>query len=128
MAVVEITKRLERLRRICLAYPETNERPSHGMPTFFVRDKSTFVMLAADHHGDGRVAMWCAAPDGAQEALTVAEPDRYFRPPYVGARGWIGVRLERPDWKVVESVVDDAYRKVAPRKLLALLSEGSAPR
>jgi hypothetical protein len=115
------TKTLARLRTICLAFPETNERLSHGTPTFFVRDKSSFVMVWNDHHGDGRFAMWCAAPNGAQEALVASDPERFFRPPYVGHRGWIGVRLERPDWKLIAGVVDDAYRRIAPAKLVALI-------
>lgn len=119
-------KTLERLRRICLAFPDTNERLSHGAPSFFVRDKSPFVMLMDNHHGDGRFAIWCAAPDGAQEALVAADPERFFRPPYLGHRGWIGVRLERPDWKIVAAIVEDAYRRIAPAKTSARI--GSPPR
>jgi hypothetical protein len=112
---------LARVRKICLALPETSERLSHGAPTFFVGSKPTFLMFAENHHGDGRLAIWCAAPDGAQEALVAADPERFFRPPYVGYRGWIGVRLERPDWKLVEGIIEDAYRRVAPPKFIALL-------
>jgi hypothetical protein len=116
---------LARVRRICLALPEATERLSHGAPTFFVRDKLTFVMFHDDHHGDGRLAIWCAAPPGAQEALVAAEPDRFFRPAYVGHRGWIGLRLDRDlDWDEVEVVVEDAYRTVAPKTLVAKLDEG----
>ena len=71
---------MTKVRRICLALPEVNERPSHGAPTFFVRDKKTFVMFHDDHHGDGMLAIWCAAPDGAQEGMVRAEPERFFRP------------------------------------------------
>ena len=114
--------RLERLRRICLALPETTERLSHGSPTWFVRDKKTFVSYLDDHHGDGRLAIWCAAPPGAQEMLVREEPDRFFRPPYVGHRGWLGVRLDRDlDWDEVATIVEDAYRVVAPKKLVAQL-------
>ena len=81
--------------RICLALPETSERLSHGSPTFFIREKKTFVMYLDDHHGDGILGIWCAAPDGVQAALVEAEPERFFRPPYVGHRGWLGVRLDR---------------------------------
>jgi hypothetical protein len=109
------------VRRLCLAYPETSERPSHGAPTFFVRSKTSFVMFVENHHGDGRIAIWCAAPGGAQEALVASAPEHFFRPPYVGARGWLGVRLERPDWKAVAALIDDAYRTVAPRKLVEAL-------
>ena len=112
---------LARVRKICLALPETSERLSHGAPTFFINGKPTFLMFHENHHGDGRLAIWCAAPDGAQEALVAADPERFFRPPYVGYRGWIGVRLERPDWKLVAGIIEDAYRRVAPPKLIALL-------
>jgi hypothetical protein len=113
---------LARVRRICLALPETTERLSHGAPTFFIRDKKTFVMFHDDHHGDGRLALWCAAPPGAQEALVAAEPDRFFRPAYVGHRGWLGLRLDRDlDWDEVVAVVEDAYRTVAPKTLVAKL-------
>ena len=113
---------LDRLRRICLALPETTERMSHGEPTFFVRDKKTFVTYA-DHHHDDRLAFWCAAPDGFQSMLVEAEPERFFVPPYVGHRGWLGVRLDvQVDWDEIASVVDAAYRVVAPRSLLAELA------
>jgi hypothetical protein len=109
---------LERIRDICLGLPETNERPSHGHPAFFIRDKKTFVMYMDDHHGDGRRALWCAAPEGAQEMLLSAAPETYFRPPYVGHRGWIGIRLDRgvPDDEVA-GVIEDAYLTVAPKSL-----------
>jgi hypothetical protein len=113
---------LARVRKLCLALPEVNERLSHGAPTFFVRDKKTFVMFHDDHHGDGRLAIWCAAPPGAQEAMVQAEPERFFRPAYVGHRGWLGLRLDRDlDWDEVEEVVEDAYRTVAPKTLVAQL-------
>jgi hypothetical protein len=111
---------LERLRAICLALPETSERPSHGSPAWFVRDKRSFVTLLDDHHGDGRFAIWCAAPPGDQQLLVDADPERFFVPPYVGHRGWLGVRLDRGvDWEEVAGIVEDAYCTVAPRKLLA---------
>jgi hypothetical protein len=112
---------LERLRALCLALPEATERLSHGEPTWFVQDKKTFVMFA-DHHHNDRLAFWCAAPEGAQEALVGANPRRFFRPPYVGVRGWLGVYLDVPmDWDEVAVLVEDAYRVVAPRKLVARL-------
>jgi len=114
---------LDSLRRLCLALPETNERVSHGEPTWFVRDKKTFVTLA-DHHHDDRFAFWCAAPPGAQQALVAADPQRYFRPPYVGHRGWLGVYLDVPvDWDEIAEIVADAYRMVAPKRLLAELDD-----
>jgi hypothetical protein len=95
----ERERTLERLREICLALPEASERPSHGAPTFFVRGKRAFLMVVTDHHGDGRFAIWCAAGPGQQELLVDADPERFFRPPYVGHRGWLGVRLDRGiDW------------------------------
>lgn len=113
---------LDRLRRICLALPETTERLSHGEPTFFVRDKKTFVMCADNHHDDGRLAFWCAAPERFQSMLVEAEPERFFVPPYVGHRGWIGVRLDRDvDWDEIGAIVEGAYRVVAPKRLVAEL-------
>ncbi|HKY13553.1 MAG TPA: MmcQ/YjbR family DNA-binding protein [Microthrixaceae bacterium] len=113
---------LPKVRELCLALPETNERLSHGSPTFFIRDKTTFVMFLDDHHGDGRIALWCAAAPGVQEELVETEPDRFFRPPYVGHRGWVGVRLDRDlSWEEVSQVVRDAYLQVAPKRLAAQL-------
>ena len=110
---------LERLRAICLALPETSERPSHGSPTWFVRDKRSFVTLVDDHHGDGRFAIWCAAPPGDQQLLVDADPDRFFVPPYVGHRGWLGVRLDRGiDPDELAGIIEDAYMTVAPKRLL----------
>ena len=110
---------LARLRAICLGLPETSERLSHGAPTFFVRDKRAFLMVLTDHHGDGRFALWCAAPDGAQAMLTDADAERFFVPPYVGHRGWLGVRLDRGlDWDEIAGIAEDAYAEVAPRKLV----------
>ncbi|MEA2509777.1 MAG: hypothetical protein QOG21_1859 [Actinomycetota bacterium] len=110
-----------RLRRLCLALPEVSERESHGEPAWFVRDKKLFVTLS-DHHHDDRVAFWCAAPDGAQEELVTADPARFFRPSYVGGRGWLGVYLDVGlDWDEVAALVQDAYREVAPKTLLSQL-------
>ena len=105
---------LGRLREICLALPETSERLSHGAPSFFLRAKTCFLMLLDDHHGDGRFAIWCAAPPGAQEMLVVADPGKFFRPPYVGHRGWLGVLLHGEiDWGEIAGIVEDAYATVA---------------
>ncbi|MFG1705143.1 MmcQ/YjbR family DNA-binding protein [Nonomuraea sp. M3C6] len=111
---------LARLRELCLALPETTERLSHGEPTWFVRDKKTFVMFA-DHHHDDRLAFWCAAPPGAQEELVGEDPERFFRPPYVGHRGWLGVYLDVAgvDWAEMAEIVADAYRQIAPKSLIA---------
>jgi hypothetical protein len=110
---------LSRLRQLCLALPETSERLSHGAPTFFVRAKRAFVMVLTDHHGDGRFAIWCAAPTGLQQMLIEADPERFFVPPYVGHRGWLGFRLDRAlDWDELAGIVEDAYAEVAPPKLV----------
>jgi hypothetical protein len=110
---------LQRIRELCFALPETTERLSHGQPTFFVRDKRSFLMVLDNHHGDGRFAIWCAAEDGAQQLLMEADPERFFRPPYVGHRGWLGVRLDRGlNWDELAGMVEDAYAEVAPPKLL----------
>jgi len=81
---------LHRLRELCLALPETTERLSHGEPTWFVREKTTFVTYA-DHHHDDVLGFWCAAPDGVQGILVSSAPDRFYVPSYVGHRGWLGV-------------------------------------
>jgi hypothetical protein len=108
---------LERLRHLCLALPEVTERLSHGEPTWFVRDKKTFVTYA-NHHHDDRLAFWCAAPAGAQEAIVSADPGHYFRPPYYGVRGWLGVYLDVPnvDWSVIADLVNDAYDQIANKR------------
>ena len=114
-------KPVERLRALCLALPEVTERLSHGEPTWFVRGKRTFVTFA-DHHHDDHLAFWCAAPPGAQQQMVDAEPERFFRPPYVGGRGWLGVRLDVAlDWEEIAEIVLDAYRTIAPAKLVAQL-------
>ena len=107
---------LERLRAICLALPEVEERPSHGTAAFFTRGRQ-FAHYWDNHHGDGRLAVWCAAPLGMQEAMVTADPERFFRPPYVGHRGWLGMRLDRdPDWDEVAHVIGYAHRVVAPAR------------
>ncbi len=118
---------LEGLRAICLALPETSERLSHGAPSFFVREKKCFLMLLDDHHGDGRFAIWCAAPAGDQQLLVEADAERFFVPPYVGHRGWLGVRLDRGlDWDELAGVAEDAYAEVAPPRLVAQTHAGDA--
>jgi hypothetical protein len=116
----------DRLRAICLAFPEVTERLSHGAPTWFVRDKKVFVTLwELGHHDVEFPHLWCAAPDGAQQELIASDPRRFFRPPYVGHRGWLGVRLDRdPDWAEIAELCQDAYRVVAPRTLVAQLDQG----
>ncbi|MEO5710778.1 MAG: MmcQ/YjbR family DNA-binding protein [Nocardioidaceae bacterium] len=108
------------VRRICLALPEATERSSHGSPAFYVGRQ--FVMLwAGGHHDHDFAHLWCAAPPGAQEEL-VGSSDRNFVPPYVGGRGWVGVRLDgHVLWDEVAELCEDAYRTVAPARLVALL-------
>jgi hypothetical protein len=112
-----------RVRTICLAFPHVTEKPSHGSPAFFV--KKQFLMLWPDGHHDHQFPhLWAAAAPGAQEGLIDADPERYFRPPYVGGRGWVGMRLDAPvDWDEVEVICDDAYRAVAPPALIARLDQ-----
>ena len=114
---------VDRLRAICMAFAEVTERLSHGAPTWFVRDKTVFVTFwEHGHHADDFPHLWCAAPPGAQEELIAADPERFFRPPYVGHRGWLGVRLDRnPDWAEIAELCQDAYRAVAPARLVARL-------
>jgi hypothetical protein len=113
-----------RLRAICLGLPEVNERMSHGEPAWFIRDKKVLASLDNHHHGADHLAFWCPAPAGVQAELVEQEPDRFFRPPYVGPRGWLGVRIDRqPDWAEIERILRDAYRLVAPKKLAAALDD-----
>ena len=115
----EREKVLAKLREICLALPETSERPSHGAPTFFIREKRSFLMVLTNHDGDGRFEIWCAAPEGMQKMLVDADGERFFVPPYVGHRGWLGVRLDRGiHWDELAGIVEDAYAEVAPAKLV----------
>jgi len=111
------------VRAICLALPEVTERLSHGTPTWFVRGKNAFVTLwPHGHHDDEFPHLCCAGPPGVQQELIASEPDRFFRPPYVGGRGWIGVRLDRDlDWAEIAELCQDAYRVIAPARLVALL-------
>ena len=95
-----------------------------------MRDKRCFVMFLDDHHGDGRLALWCAAPEGMQHALVAGDPEAYFVPPYVGHRGWIGVRLDRElPWDEIAGAIEDAWLSVAPKRLAERFeSAGSAQR
>ncbi|MGC4046531.1 MAG: MmcQ/YjbR family DNA-binding protein [Armatimonas sp.] len=101
---------LERVRALCMALPNMSKRLSHGEPTWFYKEKKTVVMYADRHHDD-KLAFWCAAPEDAQVALIDSDPERFFRPPYVGHRGWVGVRLdvEPLDWDTIETTIHDAY-------------------
>ncbi|MGQ0848225.1 MAG: MmcQ/YjbR family DNA-binding protein [Actinomycetota bacterium] len=115
---------LPALRRLCLTLPEVSERLSHGEPTWFVQGRKVFVTYA-DHHHDDRVGFWCAASVGAQRDMVESDPRRFFVPPYVGHRGWLGVYLDGPvDWSEIGDIVEQAYRLVAPRRLVAELDAG----
>jgi len=117
---------VDRLRAICLALPEATEKLAWGEPTWRVRGK-LFAQLDDHHHGADHLAVWLPAPLGEQEAMVFTDPVRFFRPPYVGGRGWVGVRLDRkPDWALVARLVAQAYRQVAPR-LRAAIDEGTRP-
>ena len=111
---------VERLRAICLALPEATEKEAWGDPTFRVRDK----IFAMEKRGDGRSSLWCKAPPGAQEALVGSDPERFFSPPYVGHKGWIGVRFDGAvDWDEVAEMAAESYGMTAPKKLRALMPQ-----
>lgn len=106
---------VERLRAICLALPGATEKLAWGEPTWRVKDR-LFAQLDDHHHGADHLAVWLPAPLGEQEAMIFTDPARFFRPPYVGHKGWVGVRIDgRPNWTAVASLVEQAYRLVAPR-------------
>ena len=109
------------MRAICLRLPEVTERVSHGSPGFFVGKQ--FVMLwPSGHHDHDFPHLWCAAPAGVQEELIASSARRFFRPPYVGGRGWVGLRLDGDvDWDEVAELCEDAYRTIAPKRLVAIL-------
>jgi hypothetical protein len=117
---------VDRLRQLCLALPETIERASHGSPGFFIRGKKQFVAVDNHHHGVQHLGFWCAAQPGVQEEMIAENPLQFFRPPYVGHRGWLGVRIDLdPDWAEIDEIVRDAYRCIAPETLRALLDPDS---
>jgi hypothetical protein len=108
----------DRLRVICLGLPEAEERETWGAPTFRVRDR----IFAMERRGDGRVSLWCKAPMGSQTILIGADPERFFVPPYVGHKGWVGMRLDSaPDWGEVAALVKRSYRLTAPKRLAVLV-------
>lgn len=111
------TEQLTRVRALCLDLPGTSERISHGEPTFFV-GKKVFVMFANDHHGDGRVAVWLPVPPGMQEALIASQPETFFRPPYVGVRGWVGIILDEASDDVLIAHTQMAWEMIAPKRLI----------
>lgn len=113
---------LERLETIGAGFPEVSTRLSHGTPTLFIREKKTLCSLWEDHHGDGELAIWVPAAPGVQHELVESDPERFYLPPYVAHRGWVGMRLNiDPDWNEVAAILDDAYRLVAPKTLIKQL-------
>ena len=117
---------LARVRAVCLALPEAEEKEAWGMPTFRVRGK-LFAHFADDHHDDGRTALWLKAAPGAQELLVEAAPERFFVPAYVGPRGWVGARLDgEVDWEEVAELVEEAWRLIAPKRVVAAFEEAGA--
>ena len=121
---------IERVRKICLALPEATEKLSHGEPTWFAGKGKVFASIDDHHHGAPHCSVWLPQPLGVQEALVDAQPARFFRPPYVGPSGWVGVVLDtKPDWGVVAGLIREAYLHVATEKLRRKLAEaeGDAP-
>jgi hypothetical protein len=118
---------VDAVRRACAHLPEVEERLSHGVPTLFVKGKKAFVSVWwQGHHDLDYPHLWCAAPPGQQEALTSSDPQRFFRPPFVGHRGWLGVRLDREiEAAELSELLEDAYRTVAPTTLVQRLDESA---
>ena len=111
---------LRRVRRICLALPGASEKLSHGEPTFFV-NKKVFVMFSDNHHNDGHIAVLIPAAPGAQPALIKDNPKTYYRPAYVGVRGWVGIELKNIGDEELSAHIHEAWRMIAPKKLQANL-------
>ena len=118
---------IAKLRAICMALPEANEKLSHGEPTWFAGKGKVFAMLDNHHHGGEHLGVWLPQTPDGQLTLLEMDPARFFRPPYVGPRGWVGVVLDtKPDWKQVRSLVRESYLLVATAKLRAKLRAGEA--
>ena len=107
---------LSRVRRVCAALPATSEKLSHGEPTFFV-DKKVFAMFDNNHHHDGHIAVWIPSPPGAQKALIRSSSTKFFKPPYVGVRGWVGVELDKVSDDELTYHLFEAWRMTAPKKI-----------
>ena len=121
---------IARLRKLCLAFPDAVEKVSHGEPTWFAGDKGkVFAMLDDHHHGAAHLSAWVPLPLGAQDALVARDPERYFRPPYVGGKGWVGIVLDTgADWADVARLLRDAYLRVAPTRLAAMVATDAPTR
>ena len=115
-------KHLDRVRRICATMPEMTEKLSHGEPTFFVR-KKVFAMFANNHHNDGHIAVTIPAAIGIQEALIKKAPKKFYRPPYVGVRGWVGIELPRVSDKELRAHLTEAWKLIAPEKIHSTLKK-----
>ena len=113
-------KHLKRVQRVCHALPETTERLSHGEPTFFVR-KKVFAAFSNNHHNDGHIAVVTPAPVGVQTMLIEASPEKFYKPPYVGGAGWIGIELEQVNDEELAFHLRQAWLLTAPKKVQALL-------
>jgi hypothetical protein len=120
--------RLRRLAAICLALPEATREDSGRHATFRIR-KRAFAYWLDDHHGDGIVGVVCKARWGETDALIAADPDRFYRPAYVGPRGWVGLRLDLGDidWTEVTDLVTESYLSMAPKTLTAQVGEAEQP-
>ena len=104
-------RQLRRVRKVCLSLPGATEKLSHGEPTFFVH-KRVFAGFSNNHHGDGHVAVVLPASPGLQEALIEEAPHAYYRPPYVGAAGWVGIELDRVSDETLESHIRRAWQLI----------------
>jgi hypothetical protein len=111
---------------MALALPETTEKLSHGEPTFFVR-KKVFVMFSNNHHNDGRIAIWIPAATGHQQAMIAEAPEIYFKPPYVGVKGWVGVQLDQVSNEVLATLIRQAWKLIAPRSIHAAAQQPATP-
>jgi hypothetical protein len=118
MAKAKSAEQIERVRRICLSLPGAWEKISHGEPTWFV-GKKVFAMFSNNHHHDGHVAVTVPAAIGIQEMLIKKAPKKFYSPPYVGGRGWIGIEVSRVSDKELSLHIKEAWRLIAPKKLLA---------
>jgi hypothetical protein len=115
-------QQMGRVRRICLSLPETWEKISHGEPTFFVR-KKVFAMCSNNHHNDGHIAVTIPAAIGIQAMLIERSPEKFYRPPYVGVRGWVGIKLGKVSDEELGLHIREAWRLIAPEKLHTLLKD-----
>lgn len=107
---------IRRVRRICLSLPETTEKLSHGAPTFFGR-KKVYCMFVNNHHQDGHIAVWIPVEPGAQATLIASAPGTYFKPPYAGVKGWVGVELSQISDEDLAVHLHEAHRLIAPPRL-----------